>query len=98
MIKYEKKGFEQVFDRLGFVDGELDEFLGLDLAYSFLESRNYRIDVFGLALDFLKLGVEESRSVVGEFPHLVPLNLNLLKIGLALDEFLLKQSEIVLNR
>ena len=52
MIEYKKQSFEEVFDRFDFIDGELNEFLRLDLAYSFFESRNDRIDVFCLALDF----------------------------------------------
>lgn len=98
MIEYKKQSFEEVFDRFDFIDGELNEFLRLDLAYSFFESRNDRIDVFCFALDFLKFGIKESRTVVGKFSYLVPLNLNLLKIGLALEEFLFKESQSVFNR
>ncbi len=57
MVEYEKEGFEEIFDGFDFFDRELNEFLRLDLAHSFLDSTNDRIDVFGFTLDFFKFSI-----------------------------------------
>ena len=93
MVKDQEECFEKIFDGFNFVSRQFNEFLGFDFADSFLDPRNYRFNVFGLTLDFFKLGIQKSGSIVGEFPDLVPFDLNFFKVGFTLKEFLLEDSD-----
>lgn len=97
VIKDQKQCFEHIFNGLDFVNWKFYEFFGFDFADSFLDSWNDRFNVFGLAFDFFKLGIEKTGSIVGKFFDLVPLDLNFFEVSFTLKELFFEECKTLFN-
>ncbi len=97
MIKNQKQCFKHIFNGLDFVNWKFNEFFRFDFADSFLDSWNDRFNVFGLAFDFFKFGIEKTGSIVGKFFDFVPFDLNFFEVGLTLKELFFEECKSLFN-